>query len=221
MLKRGTILLLVSAIALLGGVILLEGNRSLQDGDETTQATDAVLRSDGEQMLPFAEEAVESLEVERAAETLAFEKTDEDTWRMVEPDQALAEPGVIAFLLNQITNPSAHTLTVEPDSLVEFGLDSPIATVSLIAEGESYQLAVGGKDFTGDQIYAQVIEPASSDAEPAETVKIHLVSGGLDNAVNRPTSEWLSVTRLETLDPEALNSEDREPESQAPQNPDN
>ncbi len=223
MLKRRTILLLVSAIALLGGVILLEGNQSLREGDVSTadQAADSALRADGEQMLPFGEDAVESLEVERPADTIAFEKSDEDTWRMVEPDQALAEPGAIAFLLNQITNPSAHTLTAEPNNLTEFGLDDPTATINLVAEGKSYQLNVGGKDFTGDQLYVQVIEPDSSSDAPTETVKVHLVSGGLDNAVNRPTSDWLSVTRLEPLDSENPASETSDPEILDPENLDN
>lgn len=198
MLKRGTLLLLVSAIALLGGVLLFEGNRAVT-GEDTAQTGDnALTTSDqqGELMFPFAEEDVASLTVERPADTLSFEKAEDGTWQMIAPETRRAEPGAIAFLLTQLTNPSANTLSVPAGSLADFGLDNPTATVALTANGNPYQLTVGTSDFTGDQLYVQATDLEAEDTDTSDTasdVTIHLVSGGLDNAINRPTPDWLEA----------------------------
>ncbi len=222
MLKRRTLLLLVSAIALLGGVLLFEGNRSLTTADgELDQSGEPAPSSDGQQtgelMFPFAEEDVETLTVERPADTVAFEKSEEGVWQMTEPEAGLAEPGAIAFLLTQITNPSANTLNVPADSLNDFGLDKPTATVNLTANGSAYQLAVGGTDFTGDQLYVQATEGPEAEETDADAleVEIHLVSGGFDNAINRPTSDWLADEEPDASDEANLDEEpDEEPDEE-------
>ena len=217
MLKRRTLLLLVSAIALLGGVLLFEGNRSLTTADgEADQSGEPTLSSDGQQdgelMFPFAEEDVETLTVERPADTVAFEKSEADIWQMTAPEEGVAEPGAIAFLLTQLTNPSTNTLTVPSDALSDFGLDNPTATVNLTANGSDYQLTVGTADFTGDQLYVQategtIKETTSEEATDASEVEIHLVSGGFDNAINRPTPDWLAAEEPDTSDEANLNEE--------------
>ena len=203
MLKRRTLLLLVSAIALLGVVLLFEGNRSLTTNNNGDPSTESGLSSDesssGELMFPFAEEDVSALTVERPADTVAFEKSEQGIWQMSAPETGLAEPGAIAFLLTQITNPSANTLTVPANDLSDFGLDNPTATVSLTANESTYQLTVGGTDFTGDQRYVQAID-SEAEADDTSEVKIHLVSGGCDNAVNRPTSDWLATEASDDSD---------------------
>ncbi|MEM6450727.1 MAG: DUF4340 domain-containing protein [Cyanobacteria bacterium P01_D01_bin.105] len=207
MLKRKTILLMVSAIALLGLVALLEGNRSVVNNRPDAPTTSSEPRQgDGERLFPFTEEDVEALEVERPEDTLAFQKQDDGTWEMKAPEVALAESGAITFLLSQITNPSTHTLTADTSALRDFGLQNPEATVTLTANDNTYQLTVGNDDFTGDQLYVRANSPAS-EAETPEQIKIHVVSGGMRNAVNRPTQDWLSLssadTESEAVSPEA------------------
>jgi len=191
MLKRKTILLMVSAIALFGLVALIEGNRTVtgNGADETTLSSDPQ-RDAGEPLFPFQEDDVETLSVQRAEDTLTFEKLEDGSWEMTEPEVALAEGGAIAFLLSQITNTSAHTLSVETAALRDFGLQNPEATVILTAAGETYTLTVGGDDFTGDQLYVRAEPPAEKPNSP-EQIKVHVVSGGMRNAVNRPTQDWL------------------------------
>ena len=224
-LNRGTLVLVGCAIAL-GGVVLLIENR---DGGEQAAAPDAAgevvsqpPEAEGELMFPFEEDAVESLTLSRPNETLAFEKGD-GFWQMTEPQQAEAEGGAIAFLLTQMLNPAVRSLSVNADTLDKFGLADPEVTVDLIAEGSDYQFLVGNTDFTGDQRYVRVILPedtspedGSADAPDAapETVTIHLVSGGLTSAINRPTAEWLIVSEEESDAEEPSTSESKSPDAE-------
>ena len=214
MLKRKTILLMVSAIALLGLVALIEGNRNVATNrpDAPTTSTDP-LAQDGEPLFLFTEEAVDTLEVQRPENTLVFEKQDDDTWEMTAPEVAPAETGAIAFLLSQITNSSIHTLTADTSDLRDFGLQNPEATVTLTANRSTYQLTVGNDDFTGDQLYVRA-EPPAREAETSEQIKIHVVSGSMRNAVNRPTQDWLLPNDAE--DPEPESTEETESGAIAP-----
>lgn len=197
-LNRGTLLLLAGAIALGGGVLLLE-NRRGQDSptEESSDAPSETASAKGEMFFPFAEADVERLAVKRPEGDIAFTKKADGIWEMTQPQTAVAEEGAIAFLLNQLTSPANQTLTVEPNSLTNFGLAEPAVTIDIFAKGSPYQLAVGTTAFTGDQRYVRVVEGSSELTEP---VKIHVVSGSLTNAINRPTPEWLP-----TVDDESIN----------------
>ena len=212
MLKRQTLLLLVSAIVLGGGVLLLESNRqgdrpnSTTDAPETAADISGEAESQGELLFPFAESEVEEFTIERSAatdgdasESLAFRQAETGTWQMTAPDAAEAEGGAIAFLLSQLVSPAARTLTVPASNLADFGLAEPEIAVELTASSTPYRLLVGGSDFTGSQRYVRAIaaisdRPAESDRSDdseAEMVEIHVVSDSLLNAVNRPVEEWL------------------------------
>lgn len=197
MLKRGTVLLLVGAIALGGGVLLIESQRG---ESQVSDDSDSASQGEGEQLFPFAEEEVERLTIERPEGKIAFSKSADGTWQMTAPTAAPAEGGAIAFLLTQLTSPSAHTLSVDPSTLADFGLADPSVTVKLTANGAPYELRLGNADFTGSQRYVETLDtPAqgaeqnnSTEAEQAAAVKIHVVSSNFNSAVNRPTPEWLA-----------------------------
>lgn len=201
MLKRGTVWLLVGAIALGGGVLLLESQRgeSQATDDAPNSPRSDTLQGEGEILFPFAEEDVESLTIKRPEGDIAFTKSADGTWQMTAPTAAPAEAGAIAFLLSQITSRSTHTLSAEQSTLADFGLTNPTATIALVANGTPYELKVGDTDFTGNQRYVEAIDTptaqtakGSTEGEPASPVKIHVVSGNIDSAVNRPTPEWLA-----------------------------
>ncbi len=216
MLKRSTLGLLVGAIALGGSVLWFEG-RSSHSESASTALSDLSTKNSarntansaetaGEKLFPFAEADVEQVALKRPGESLVFRKNDDDTWQMTSPKTAAAEDGAVAFLLNQIENPTVKTLTVKASDLAEFGLEKPAILVDLIAAGKPYQLAVGAADFSGDKRYVRTINDSSasdgangaSDAPKTEAdaaatpVKIHVVSGSLFSATERPTPEWLT-----------------------------
>lgn len=207
MLKRGTLLLLLSAIALGGAVLLLEnqvGPRSPEQASGDVQTTES------EKLFPFEEDEVEQFSVtrqleapaaeqseEQTKETLSFVKTESGTWEMTAPEAAKAEGGAIAFLLSQVSTPTAVPVSVKANNLEEFGLAEPEATVSITANGSEYALYVGAPDFQGDKRYVQTIEmPAEQAAQPSSTdaeksLKIYAISGSIISAVTRPTEDWL------------------------------
>jgi hypothetical protein len=237
-LNRGTLLLLTGAIALGGSVLLLENQRGLDPSVEQSAATPAADASEndsenaasisGEMIFPFAEAEVEQLSLKRPEGNIAFtKKAAEGIWEMSQPQKALAEEGAIAFLLNQLASPANQTLTIEPNTLANFGLADPAVTIDIVAKGNPYQLVVGTTAFTGDQRYVRVVE---GSATPTEPVKIHVVSGSLTNAINRPTPEWLAAVEGATVppspsstpgtsQPENPSAEGSQPVSPQPENP--
>ncbi len=210
MLKRSTLGLVIGAIALGGSVLWFEGRSSRSESASTAlpepsngnsarnPANNAEIA--GEKLFPFAEADVEQVALKRPGESLVFRKNDDDTWQMTSPQSAIAEGGAVAFLLNQIESPTIKTLTVEAGDLAEFGLAEPAVLVDLTAAGKSYQLAVGAADFSGNQRYVRTIADSpvangvsetDTGAADATSVKIHVVSGSLLSAIERPTPEWL------------------------------
>lgn len=199
-LNRGTLVLLGCAIALGGAVLFIEnrgGGPAAQEADNGELVSQPAA-AEGELMFPFAEADIESFTLSRPNETLAFSKDENGFWQMTGPQTAEAEGGAIAFLLSQLTSPAARSLFVKADTLDQFGLANPEVTINLVADGKPYQFLVGDTDFSGDRRYVQAIPQAGDNAnarleteDPAKTVTIHLVSGGLTNAINRPTAEWL------------------------------
>ena len=204
MLNRGTVLLLVSAIALGGGVLLRtsrDASRSLLDNGNSEIAGE----SQGELIFSFAEEEVEQFSLTRTVEAaeseeLVFVKDESGFWQMSQPETGEAEGGAIAFLLSQLTATSTSTIAAQPDPLEEFGLADPIATIALQANGQDYLVNVGGDDFTGSQLLMYSAEhPTDSadgdsevdNADELEPLTYHVVSASIVNAVNRPTLDWL------------------------------
>ncbi len=210
MLNRGTLLLLVSAIALGGSVLLFENRGEVSDRLERAE------EAQGEPLLPFEESAIAQFTLERPNEDdLSFIKDESEIWQMSAPEEKIAEEGAIAFLLSQLTRPSNRIITMNGNSLEDFGLDNPAATIAIETKESTYQILVGSADFGGDQRYVQVIDVTSepndaisgeSEAEPptpdeadtSQEIEIHLVSGGIINAIERPTAEWLVAEETET-----------------------
>lgn len=230
MLNRGTVLLLVSAIALGGGVLLLtsrDASRSLSDDGNSG----VVGESQGELIFSFAEEDIELFSLTRMieadeSEVLSFNKDESGFWQMSQPETGEAEGGAIAFLLSQLTATSTSTIDAQPDNLEEFGLADPIATIALQANGKDYLVNVGGADFTSSQRYitateqiADATNPSTTDgdsetdnADGAEPITIHVVSASIVNAVNRQTADWL-VSESATDEASDADVDDSEPAS--------
>ncbi|MEM8502603.1 MAG: DUF4340 domain-containing protein [Cyanobacteria bacterium P01_D01_bin.1] len=211
MLNRGTLLLLVSAIALGGGVLLFENRGSVSNSSKTSDAQ-------GKPLVPFEESAVIRFELDRAeGDNLAFFKDESGAWQMSAPEAQVAEESAIAFLLSQLTRASNRVIDVDSGSLADFGLDDPEAIITLEAENSSYQLLIGSADFGGDQRYVQAknlttdnstedvdtdgddaaADLSESKADQLEEIEIHLIAGGIMNAIKRPTIEWLMASQEE------------------------
>lgn len=217
--QRNTVVLVGIAIALSLGVFISETQRR----SSNTAEPDLLAQPTGDPIVSFKEEDVTTLTLNRAGQTLQFERNAEAEWQMVKPETALAEPGAIAFLLNAITTePAQQTITIEASRLEEFGLANPTTTVVVtLANGETHTLALGAEDFSQTSVYVQLDPPAASD--PTSEITLYIVSGNVINGVDRPLAEWKAVTDIpvsEESTPSYDNSPTNEPSDRLPPAPD-
>jgi hypothetical protein len=192
--QRSTIILVGVAFLLGAGVLIAESQRT-RSPESATQSEST------EPILTFEETDVVTLAIDRGNETLIFEQDDTGDWQMVEPEEALAEPGAIAFLLSRLnTDSPLQTVTMEPDQITEFGFSAPvgIATVTL-QDGTEHELILGGPDFSGGANYA-IVDPDPWPPEAGQDTSVLVVTRDVANGINRPLEEWKMP--VETPDPE-------------------
>jgi hypothetical protein len=149
MLSRTTRILLVVA-ALAGIAYLLFGrNRDDRAGDGP------------ERLAPFEIARVDGVVVQRESETLRFVRED-SLWRMIEPVADGAERNAVVSLLDALSRaPVARNLGATED-LARFGLDSPIARVTLLAGVDTLLNTAIGKR-TVDEAWCYALRGTSND----------------------------------------------------------
>ncbi|MEM6253507.1 MAG: DUF4340 domain-containing protein [Cyanobacteria bacterium P01_D01_bin.156] len=174
-LQRSTGVLLGVAIALVATVAIIETTK--QNRPEK-----------GDTLYSFTEADVDAFTINRTDTTLSFEKTD-DTWQMLEPEDAPADPSSIAFLLNIITtDPIKETIVASAEQLDEYGLGDPRATVDISVADENYTLALGDEDFSGTSLYVMTTE-ATAESESGE---LYLMPKALQSGIGRRIDEWIA-----------------------------
>lgn len=181
--QRSTLILVGVAFLLGAGVLVAESQRS-QSPPSATQSDST------EPILVFEETDVATLTVDRGDETLAFEQ-DNGTWQMVEPEEAVAEPGAIAFLLSRLnTDSPLQTVTMTADQASDFGFNAPVGIVTITLEdGTEHELILGGADFSGGADYA-VVDPDPWPPEDGQEYSVLVVTRDVANGINRPLQEW-------------------------------
>lgn len=193
--QRSTLILVGVAFLLGAGVLIAESQRS--QSPQTATQTEST-----EPILVFEETDVTILTVDRGDETLVFEQGDDGNWQMAEPDEALAEPSAIAFLLSRLnTDSPLQTVTMTADQAADFGFNDPVGIVTVTLEdGTKHELILGGPDFSGGANYA-VIDPDPWPPEADQEYSVLVVTRDVANGVNRPLAEWKMP--VETPAPEA------------------
>jgi len=206
-LKRSTVLLV-------GVALLIAESRS---GNESQTAA---VDSSGEPIFPFAETAVTQLRVERDGETLAFTRDDSGNWQMAEPEVGPAEPAAVAYLLSRLnTDAPLQTVTMAPDALADFGLDTPAGTaVVTLEDGTEHRLMLGGEDFSGSARYAGIDPGTWPPPADAEDISVLVVSADVANGINRPLEEW-KLPAEATLDNSAPEAAEESAAEAAPAEP--
>ncbi|MEO1068337.1 MAG: DUF4340 domain-containing protein [Cyanobacteria bacterium J06638_6] len=193
--QRSTIILVGVAFLLGAGVLIAESQR--------TRAPESATQGEStEPILIFEETDVVTLVVDRGNETLIFEQDNAGNWQMVEPEEALAEPGAIAFLLSRLnTDSPLQTVTMQPDQFTEFGFNAPEGIVTMtLQDGTEHELILGGPDFSGGANYA-IVDPDPWPPETGQAASVLVVTRDVANGINRPLEEWKMP--LEAQDSEA------------------
>jgi hypothetical protein len=184
-LKRGTVMLVGVALLLGAGVLMGELRQSRLPNSTVQEGQEPVFR--------FVEADVATLTVVRDGETLVFEGDGEGNWQMTEPENQVAEPGAVAFLLSRlITDSPLQRVTMAADQRADFGLDQPQGQVTVVLrDGREHTLFLGGPDFSGNANYA-IVDPAGDwpPASPTGDYEVLVVTRDVANGINRPLEEW-------------------------------
>jgi hypothetical protein len=196
-LKRGTVVLVGVALLLGAGVLMGELRQS--------RAPESATVSDGVgPVFTFAETDVATVTVERDGETLSFEGDGEGNWQMTTPENLVAEPGAVAFLLSRLnTDAPLQRVTMAADQIQDFGLDQPQGKVTVtLQDGTEHVLILGGPDFSGNANYAMV-DPAEPwpPENPTDEYEGLVVTRDVANGINRPLEEWKMPVDGENLEP--------------------
>lgn len=225
-LQRNTAILLGIALLLGVGVTLLETRRNPSSGDGDTVSLTPELPKGQKPVFAFEESAVQVLQVKRGGETLWFERDETGIWQMVQPTQAIAEEGAVAFLLSRVlTDAPLRQITIASDQQADFGFDQPTAEVELkLQDGATHRLILGAPDFSGNSFYALVDPETFPLPIGATEVPVYIISRDIANGVERPLAEWKAATdpptgtaSPPTVTPDAAPGLSQEPPAGAPQ----
>ncbi len=203
---KPTTIALVLVALLLGLVTLV----TVQTNEPRSGQTE---EEEPQELFGFIESEVQAVQLETQTNRFEFDRTDAG-WQMVVPEQTPASDASIAFLLDQMaTARSPRSITATEDELTDFGLDEPLATVTVTLENEStHELVLGGYDFNQTSLYALADPP-----EETEEFTVFLVSPNFENAVGRPYEEWKQPVAIEPeAEPEAGSSDSPEATESVP-----
>jgi hypothetical protein len=191
-LQRTTLFLLCTAIVLGGVVYLAETQEAKQR--EVAKITKLPI-------FGFKEDQIQALTIYQDEETLEFERaTGKDTgWRLKTPKDVPASNAAVAFLLNLLVEgKSDRSFLIKPKQLPDYGLDKPLAVISIkLKNQQSHQLILGKPDFNRSSLYAQV-DPS---VQLPNSWNVLLVPIDFEYAVNRPLSEWQSKSESDIPKP--------------------
>ncbi|MEM9540494.1 MAG: DUF4340 domain-containing protein [Cyanobacteria bacterium P01_E01_bin.42] len=148
------------------------------------------------QIFDFTKDDIAGFTIEREdEETLAFVKSDREasSWQMEQPEESPASDPAVSFLLDLLVDGERDRLILgRSEELEEYGLDNPLATISVDIEdrSESPVLVLGGENFDGKFIYAR----ANPEGEETEEFEIILVPIDFKYAMERELEEWQAST---------------------------
>ncbi|WP_013323125.1 DUF4340 domain-containing protein [Gloeothece verrucosa] len=157
------------------------------------------------QIYTFKEEDVQTLTVEKGGKTLKFERTKDNTqvWRMKQPEDTNASDAAVSFLLDLLVErPRDRTITVPMQQLKDYGLNPPLATITVqLANQETHKLVLGNPNLENLYIYGQIDPP-----ENAKEVEVVLIPKEFQYAVERDLAEWKQPQEKETDQPSPQSS---------------
>jgi hypothetical protein len=180
-LQKTTWILIILAVGLTGLVYFYEFH---------DRANKEEVQSGAKKLFSFQEEDIQSIEINIKGENLKFEITGngERLWEMKSPETARASSAALSYLTNLLVETkSDRTFTIPPSELEEYGLDKPLATVTItLTNQQVHQMVLGKTDLEDKQIYALIDANRSSKTE----VEVSLIPKDFQYAVDRQLNEW-------------------------------
>lgn len=173
-------LVLVLIALILGGVVYFTQEQGVTKPD--------ISQTGGAPIFTFQPQQVQALSLKTQLHTLVFEKNNQGTWQMQEPEQGPADAAYLNYLLSLMVGQTSDRPFAAPKSQQEeFGFHQPTAEIEVRLDNQTtHRLIVGGYNFNRASLYAQ----ADPSAEAADELKVLLIPTEFDPAVNRSLAEW-------------------------------
>jgi|GEM_PF-4542160 len=97
---------------------------------------------------------IEKISIQSQGQAIDLEKLDQD-WQITTPIYTLADAQSMQMILNVFTGLKALRKIEKVESLVAFGLDTPLAVVSVHTTQNDYRYIIGNRDFENKNFYVQ------------------------------------------------------------------
>ncbi|MDW8241134.1 MAG: DUF4340 domain-containing protein [Acidobacteriota bacterium] len=177
--KKSTLILLLVAVGLGVFVYFYE----YKGGEKRQQA-----EAERKKIFQFKDEDISRLSINRAGETLTFERRDND-WVMTQPISAKADYSNVSSLITNLTTSQIdRKLAASADKLAGYGLEQPAVTLTItLKSGEQRQIKFGNKDFAGTSVYA-LIDGGQ---------EVAMVPAYLLDSVDKSAFEWRDKSLLD------------------------
>lgn len=160
--KRNTLILVLLAAAVAVAVYYLE----IKPGKPRDEKPDT-----SKPAFAFNRDEVSSISITRSGETVTVEQRD-GKWTITQPVTAQANQSTIDSLVSSLTSAKIErTLAASPDQIKTFGLEEPAVSIEIkLKSGETQQIKLGAKDFSGLSVYAQIAGSSDVAMVPASVL---------------------------------------------------
>src|SRR5215471_10141744 len=160
--KKNTLILLVMAAAIGVAVYFLE----IKPGKPRDEKSD-----ESKPAFAFKREDISSISITRSGQSVTLQDTD-GKWTISQPLTAQANQSAVDSLVSSLTSAKIErTLTPSGEEMKSFGLEEPAVTVEIkLKSGETQNLKMGSKDFSGLSAYAQIGDSKDVALMPASVL---------------------------------------------------
>ena len=147
--------------------------------------------AEGDKIVDLTWDAVTKIKIERGAETIAFEKKD-DEWQMVQPLPDATDKWPVQSLISAIQYAkSTRTITEIPaGGLANYGLEPPRATITYDTGTVIRKVRIGAKTPVGDNVYIK----------PEEREVVYLAPEASISAIDKPVDDFRKRDLLSSKD---------------------
>lgn len=152
MIKKSTLIVVLCAIVITGGVYYFQWRKSKHPA-ATADTSKPAFTVNASDIVSFSLSHPD----QKDQPAIEFEK-QKGAWRIMQPVETLADQPTAEGFVDQLAESrSSGTEPVTLDRRKAFGLDPPAASVEFTAKGgQKHTLLLGDKDFSGDEVYAIV-----------------------------------------------------------------
>ncbi len=146
--KRNTLILVLLAAVVSVAVYYLE----IKPGKPRDEKPDT-----SKPAFAFTRDDVSSITLTRGSELVTIEQKD-GKWTITQPVTAQANQSTVDSLVSSLTSAKIErSISASPEEIKSFGLEQPAVAIEIkLKSGETQEIKLGAKDFSGLSVYAQI-----------------------------------------------------------------